>query len=320
MVCSQDSLWDFLRSMKQASAADVHYLPGNIVTLLKMMGSAFVGEDFSRLYLAGANFAGTDLQHANFTDSTLVECDFSNTNLSNSVFRRAEFKDTSWGENGAVYTVDSSPDDKNVAAGIQGEGIRVWTLDSGRPLSSFSVGDTVYATRFSPRGHYLVCVTRSGNILAWHTSSGKQVFQGSDRNQPIESFCFGFDEVTIFYTTAIGIQTVNIISEKKAHVDVPNFVKPRNLTSSHYANLLAASGADGLVAVIRGTSYEPLLVRHLHQGSVRGIDLNPQGNFLATGGKDGRIVLTSLPDGKQIAAVQLETPVFSVAIRPQDLR
>ena len=312
---NRDGLLRIALSQKNKSFDDVSYLPGNIITILKRLGSSFVGQDFSHLCLAGADFSNANLTGANFANCLLLNCNFSNCNLTEAIFADAEFQETSWGENGGVYSLDVSPDDNYLVTSVQGEGIEVWDLRSGTVFAKLAITDTIYVTRFSYDGNCLAAVTRSGEVVICDRTLQKTLLRTLAKHYKIENLCFGYNG-TLLYALGDAIHILTISSGERRILKVDTTSDIRSLSCHYQSKILAMASADGVISVLSGTTYTPIISKRVHQGSIRALDINLAGDLVASGGKDGKVALTEIPAGETKSSIQVPGSVFSLSFNP----
>jgi WD40 repeat protein len=309
-------LWGIVLSQKGRTFEEASYLPGNIITILRLLGDDFADRDFSRLCLAGADFEGDDLTGANFTESLLLNCNFSNCNLTGANFTDAEFKEASWGESGAVYSLDISPDDRHLATSVQGRGLELWDLDVGNVIADLPIPDTVYVTRFSRDGNYVAAATRSGQVIVYDLELQKIRRHDLSKHYKIENLCFGHDSNVLIFGVGQALHIFDLESHSFKILKVEVTADIRSLVYHYQSKVLLVASANGVLSVRSGPTYAPIVTRHIHQSSIRALDMNAAGDLAASGGKDGQVALTEIPSGVLRSFTNLPGSVFSVAFHP----
>ncbi len=271
------------------------------------------GGDFSHLCIAGADFVNADLTNTNFTNSVLQNCNFSNSNISGAIFNNAEFKETSWGERGGIYSFDLSRDGHYLVFSIQGKGIRLWDISLEKVVARLTVTETIYVIRFSHDGKHIVAASRNGEIIICDNKLKEQRLRDLPKYYKIESLCFGFEQDSLIYAAGPTLHTINILSGERKTINVNTNANIRSLSCEYQSKTLSIGCKDGNLIVLRGNSYSLVMKSRIHLHSIRALDTDISGRWVASGGKGGKLTLTELSTGK-INFVKLPGAIFSLSI------
>jgi WD40 repeat protein len=181
-----------------------------------------------------------------------------------------------------VYSVVFSPDGRWLASGSLDNTVRVWDLATGTTRHKL-VGHTaaVWSVAFSPDSKLLASGSHDGTMALWDPVTGARVrtLDGSFPGASVQS----------------------------------SYFPESSLRFSPNGKVVAAGTADGGVRMWSAQNGEEIRVlRGLHEGRVKCQAFSADGQFLATGGEDGKLVITDLVSGKLLQSSKRKTAVFTV--------
>jgi WD40 repeat protein len=200
----------------------------------------------------------------------------------------------------AVWTMASSPDGKKVVSGSVDGGVRLWDIDTGKLIATWT-GHTsnVYTVCWSRDGHRVVSASFDGTAREWDVENGKTILG------PIKT---GHDDVytvvyspdmTMFATAGYSestpaehpikicdAKTGEVVATLKGHTQ-----SARCLAWSPDGKTLVSGSRDHSVRTWNTKTWKQLGLLDGHTKTVHGIAISPNGRILASasGDKTGRL-------------------------------
>ncbi len=309
-------LWDILAKHRDEPPGTSEYFLGNLATLIRAMTPDMRYRDLSRIAFAGANLSGADLSGTRFSGSKLTSCDFSNTNLTHTDFSNAEFVDVSWGESGAVYSLDFSSNGRSAVTCIQGEGVTLWDVLNQAVVRTVRTAGTVYVCRWSADGKAIAAGTSHGDIILMDSELRAHERYTDSHLAKVEALSFGRKSDELFYATGGRVSFADAGTAVTRVVRDFSPVNCRALVYSTAAGALLIGRSDGVVEILPGPYFQDSTPLLRHTESVRALDVDASGMWMATGGKDATVVLTSLAERAEVSRVVLPGSIFSIAFHP----
>ncbi|MBW4652069.1 MAG: serine/threonine protein kinase [Kaiparowitsia implicata GSE-PSE-MK54-09C] len=189
------------------------------------------------------------------------------------------------GHEGNVTAIAISPDGLLIASGSADCSIKLWHLDTGTLLHTFSAksmlspgghSDRISALTFSPDGRLLISGSDDCTVIWWDVESRKSFLK------------------------------------RRGHEWVISAIAP-----SQNGQLLASGGGDGLINLWDLTSGEPLARLHKHRDRITQILLSPDGQTLVSSSYDTTIRLWDLKGDRLISSLRGHTDrITDLAIAP----
>ena len=203
----------------------------------------------------------------------------------------------------------------------------LWEVSTGQKINSHRLTghDDIFMSReyglFSPNGKYIADILpgseKHGNIVrVTDIITGQEIFRGT--NLIIEStdtelafsangrfvaaitehFGSGKEEHTFRFTA----QVWEVLSGREVgHISDENRVA--NLAISSDGRYLSETSSRDNIARIWKVSTGQLMFRASHENALTDLSFSPDSKYLATGGRDGKVRLWQIANGKQIAQI-----------------
>ena len=216
------------------------------------------------------------------------------------------------GAQGALWTLDVSPDGSHVAAAGEDGIVRVWTLGSkAPPLTLKGHERNIWNIRFSPDGQQLASGSFDHSARIWEVPSGKALRVLSGHEQAVVGLGYGRDGRTL--ATSGDDSTIRFWrlpgGEPIKRIDAGNHIYSVELSGdgrwlasggrarSAFATFwhqLTGGGGDARPAKIWRTSDMAVVAALPHPEDVMSVAFSPDGRWLVTSSEDGKARLWRL--------------------------
>jgi WD40 repeat protein len=153
------------------------------------------------------------------------------------------------GSGGSVTTLEFSPDNKMLASGGWDDVVRLWDVETGKQIRTFSGhASNISAVTFSPDGQYLASRGGlDGIVTIWEAASGKELrrFEGFSRRSGALAFAPDGKTIVIGGAKAIYFKSVET-GQESAQLPHPG---TSCLAFSHDGKNLASGGNDSTLRI-----------------------------------------------------------------------
>lgn len=225
---------------------------------------------------------------------------------------------TALGHQGDVYCVDFSPAGELIATGGQDGTVRLWAIESGKPLAVLA-GHTsdVNSVAFSPNGAWLASASDDGTVRLWNPAVRAAPAHRWQLAGSVFGLAFSPDGRRLAWGDREGRITM-------ADVDAPDHTVAwlahdsavESLAYSPDGSTLASAGGDGRLCMWNLADREMVWEARHEYGMVVSVDFSPDGRSLVSGGQDRAVRLwdaaTCQPTGELIGhREQVQSVAFS---------
>jgi WD40 repeat protein/Leucine-rich repeat (LRR) protein len=212
-----------------------------------------------------------------------------------------------------VYAL--SPDSRMLAAFGAGDRVaQLYDTRTGKPHFA-DPGHTraVHAVAFSADGRRLASGGADNTVRVWDLATATPKHTLTGHTAPVESVAFRPDGTLLASGSQDGtIALWDIASGTRLHT-LNGFCRESSVRFSPDGKLVAAGTADGGMRLwFARSGEEARTLPGLHQGLVRCLAFSADGRHLASGGADGKVVITELAGGKVMHSFQRKTAVCAV--------
>lgn len=317
-------LQDRLAHLRHEPPVTAGYAGGNLVNLLRDLGTPFERYDFSHLTLWQARFHHQSLRNADFRNSDLSQAVFTETIgniLSLSYSSNGRFlaagdsegkvhiwesapgsaktlhKVQSWrGHVGWIRTIAFSPNHTaerlTVLTGSHDCTIKRWDIQTGQCLNMWGSKEWIRAVQFSPDGQTFVTASDDYAVKLWSLTEDQPLctFSGDTHLDRVRSVVFSPDGRWL--ASASDDRTVILwdvahrrsITRLEGHRD-----RVRSVAISADGQWVASGGDDCTVRLWQVSpdwQVTPYAVLKGHTDRVRSVTFSPNGEWVVSGGDD----------------------------------
>jgi WD40 repeat protein/Leucine-rich repeat (LRR) protein len=208
-----------------------------------------------------------------------------------------------------------SPDGRTLAAlGHYDRMVQLYDTRTGKPRFA-DPGHTreVDSVAFSPDGRWLASGSRDHTIRVWDLATGKPRHTLTKHTGPVGSVAFSLEGKLLASGSEDGtIALWDPLTGTRVHA-LNGHCRDSSVRFSPDGKLVAGGTADGGVRMwFTRNGEEARLLPRLHEGLVRCLSFSADGRRLATGGDDGRLVITEVASGKVLQSFKRNSAVFTV--------
>eukprot|EP00735_Rhodelphis_limneticus_P008930 TRINITY_DN2396_c0_g1::TRINITY_DN2396_c0_g1_i1::g.20653::m.20653 TRINITY_DN2396_c0_g1::TRINITY_DN2396_c0_g1_i1::g.20653 ORF type:complete len:333 (+),score=97.41,sp/P25387/GBLP_CHLRE/73.58/1e-169,WD40/PF00400.27/6.3e-08,WD40/PF00400.27/4.1e-11,WD40/PF00400.27/1.2e-11,WD40/PF00400.27/2.9e-09,WD40/PF00400.27/2.3e-09,WD40/PF00400.27/9e-05,WD40/PF00400.27/0.00091,Cytochrom_D1/PF02239.11/0.046,Cytochrom_D1/PF02239.11/0.56,Nup160/PF11715.3/15,Nup160/PF11715.3/0.67,Nup160/PF11715.3/3.3e+02,eIF2A/PF0866 len=233
------------------------------------------------------------------------------------------------GHNGWVTAIATSVEDSNLLiSSSRDKSVIVWNLireegNYGQPKRALRghnhfVQDVV----ISSDGQFALSGSWDGTLRLWDLSNGTTARRFIGHTKDVMSVAFSADnrqivsgsrDRTIRLWNTLGECKYVIGEESQGHSEWVSCVR---LSPSAASPLIVSAGWDKLVKVWNLTSCKLLSNLVGHEGYLNTVTISPDGSLCASGGKDGKVMLWDLAEGKQLYSLDAQSTINSLVFSP----
>ncbi|MEG4797561.1 CHAT domain-containing protein, partial [Microcoleus sp. LAD1_D1] len=223
------------------------------------------------------------------------------------------------GHSNSVFSVAFSPDGKTLASASRDKTIKVWNLQSQKPIATLpGHSDWVISVAFSPDGKTLASASYDGTIKLWNLQSQKPIATLAGHSEGVISVAFSPDGKTLASASRDKtIKVWNLQSQKPIATLAGHRDWIKSVAFSPDGKTLASASGDKTIKLWNLQSQKPIATLAGHSDSVESVAFSPDGKTLASASEDNTIKVWNLQSQKSIATLTgYREGVSSVAFSP----
>jgi WD40 repeat protein len=213
------------------------------------------------------------------------------------------------GHDNVVFSISFSPDDRLLASCSIDKTLKVWNVETGKCLHSYSQAERLWAVQFTPDGEGLVTGgddsilklrdVHSGECLKTFAGHSSLVFT-LDLSPDGCTLASGSDDHTVKLWDMDSTQCLKTFTGHQANI--------RAVVFSACGTLLASSSDDKTVRIWEINSGECIRTLSGHSGEVWAIAFHPTRKTLFSGSQDGTIRVWDLETGDCLRLLRDKRP------------
>jgi WD40 repeat protein len=222
--------------------------------------------------------------------------------------------------------------DGRLASGCDDGSVKIWNANRDQESSVLpGHGERATSVSWSPSGKWLASGGDDGNVRVWDPVTRQEVLtlKGHDAGRVnktfglIRSLAWSPDSTQLASAGLDGRALVWEVADRQEVFALPtDHGSVWSVARSPDGTRLAAGSEDGTIRVVEGLKHTPKVhVFKAHQGAVRALAWNLQGDCLASGGADNLVKLWDPMRGAEFAHMEgHKSLVLAVALSPDGKR
>ena len=221
-----------------------------------------------------------------------------------------------------LENVSFSPDGKILASGAYDDKtIHLWDTDTGNPIGALTGHtDVVLTIAFSPDRNVIASGSKDNTIRLWDAGTGSLLRTLTEHNWSINSIAFSPDGKTLagvsdgrFFLWDAG--TGNLV-----HAPIrPNYnlyIKSVAFNPDGKTFVSVSRGKSQRISLWHTDTWQRPEIFTDHTGAINSVAFSPNGQTIASGGRDGRLYLWDTDTNLSLPALLELTPIRSVTFSP----
>ncbi|WP_446384533.1 WD40 repeat domain-containing protein [Coleofasciculus chthonoplastes] len=210
------------------------------------------------------------------------------------IWDQGELRHSLYGHQDVIRAIAICPDGRIIASGSQDTTIKLWHLETGKLICTFSnqltLGahtDEIWSLAFSADGNTLVSSSRDGKIKLWD-------WRTRDRPRTLKSYAnqvaMNPDGLTLASTNWQGqIQLWNLATHQVEHTLEGYYYAVNSLLFSRYGRILISGGNDGGIKFWDVATGKQIQTLTGHKEAVTCLTFCRDGQYLVSGSLDKTI-------------------------------
>lgn len=254
-----------------------------------------------------------------------------------------------------ITTIDWNSSGTLFATGSFDTLVRIYTSNGNLYATLKGHRHNVFAVRFNPSGQYIVTCSADKTAILWNVATSQIIHQYDHHTDTILDVAWRNDFIfaSASADNTIGICNVNgsdhFLRGHTCHVTAVSWSNDGVLLASasedktvriwkensetivltghktgvscvkwvpHAEYTVVSSSQDGAVFIWDARSGQPLHIIERHTKDVISLSISPCGNYIASGGTDMMIDISSVATGERVATLTGRSPIFEVQWDP----
>jgi WD40 repeat protein len=230
------------------------------------------------------------------------------------------------GHSDNVYSLSYSLDGKRLVSTGRDKAVKVWDVDSGREIVSFTPGGNLITAFYSNDGEHVWTVQETSGPMLWDIASGKSIAR-LDYRSSIRSAACSPDRKCVMVAENGRLVYWNLVTRRQIFTLKTKTGAAMALSISNNGKYCALAhysddypNPQNTVQVYRITDRRLVGLIKGDAHTYTAVALSPDGRTLITGvgngEKESRALVYDVASGKMIASFSLKLTVFNMAFSP----
>ncbi len=215
-----------------------------------------------------------------------------------------------------VESIAFSPDVTMLASGVWGN-LRLWDMETGMEIRSFSLSGSVESVRFSPDGTFIAFVSYRW-IKFWNLDGRTEPVTFAETDA-LRLIAFSPDGTILASVTDSSDPTIklwNVLTGNEVRTLEGHSDFVWTMAFSPDGSILASRSQDGIVKLWNVSDGQDIVTLDGDVDGTRSLVFSPDGSTLASGYRDGTLSLWEVSSGNRIATISasaVDTRISSYA-------
>ena len=216
---------------------------------------------------------------------------------------------------GGVLAIAFSPDGQWLASGSYDGTVRLWNVETGKPLQTmYGHGREVVTILFSKNGKVLTSGSFDHSIRRWDLESGRELQVRDCHDGPVGGVVISPDGRLAATCSGYSIHLWSLATGKRLHMlrAVPGHANC--IAFSPDGRALASAGDDGKIVIWDTAGGREVRQILGHDGAVYNVAFTSVQDMLLSTGKDGTLRFWDWSTGKQLRNIPSDDGCFGLAV------